>query len=430
MNRVATGLGGVAAALLAVGVVNGETPPPSGVSLDDAAPSAPSLQPGISAQDVARAARQPGGAAGVRFHSVRAGDTLSRIAETHGFTIEQIAIANGISPAGVLSPGDIIYLPEKLGAAPATPEAAPLRRPTARSSQHVIVPNDTLYSIGRRYGFTVEELTDANAITADTPLAIGDTLLLPTITGAIPTAGPSVRPASGDVSGAGDAVTEPQLRGTLTNPQDMQPAARAEAGAVAATGTDERPAQERSGLRRFSYDPDAPAAGSSSAATPDGLFDISLRGRVRAAYGYNDEDLQLADADLEPTVRVDLPGDWRFSVTGRFRADAEDNIEPGRPAQLTRSSANKRALLGDRAEIELREAYIQGDLLDIDWTIGKQQIVWGESDGFKVLDVVNPQSFREFILPEFDESRIPLWSARAEKVIGQTTFEGVVVFDN
>ncbi len=42
----------------------------------------------------------------------------------------------------------------------------------------------------------------------------------------------------------------------------------------------------------------------------------------------------------------------------------------------------------------------------------------GEADGIKVLDVVNPQSFREFILDDFDDSRIPLWTVNAELPVG------------
>jgi len=50
--------------------------------------------------------------------------------------------------------------------------------------------------------------------------------------------------------------------------------------------------------------------------------------------------------------------------------------------------------------------------------LGKQQVVWGQSDGLKVLDVINPQSFREFILQDFDVSRIPLWMINVEIPVG------------
>ena len=45
--------------------------------------------------------------------------------------------------------------------------------------------------------------------------------------------------------------------------------------------------------------------------------------------------------------------------------------------------------------------------------------MWGQADGIKVLDAVNPQSFREFILDDFDDSRIPLWMVNIEVPLGE-----------
>ncbi len=42
--------------------------------------------------------------------------------------------------------------------------------------------------------------------------------------------------------------------------------------------------------------------------------------------------------------------------------------------------------------------------------VGKQQVVWGRSDLFRVLDVVNPMDFsRNSIYDEFEDIRIPMW---------------------
>jgi hypothetical protein len=65
-------------------------------------------------------------------------------------------------------------------------------------------------------------------------------------------------------------------------------------------------------------------------------------------------------------------------------------------------------------DTELREFYLDADWGGLYWRLGKQQIVWGQADGLRVLDVINPQEFREFILPEFEDSRIPLWIANVE----------------
>ncbi|MBL4734107.1 MAG: hypothetical protein JKY18_01985 [Flavobacteriales bacterium] len=65
--------------------------------------------------------------------------------------------------------------------------------------------------------------------------------------------------------------------------------------------------------------------------------------------------------------------------------------------------------------MELRELFLHAKVWKtLNLRIGKQQIVWGETDGLKLLDVINPQYFREFILDDFEDSRIPLWSVKAE----------------
>ncbi len=73
-------------------------------------------------------------------------------------------------------------------------------------------------------------------------------------------------------------------------------------------------------------------------------------------------------------------------------------------------------------EAELRELHLDWRVrlgrARLDLRLGKQQVVWGQSFGLRVLDIVNPQDFREFILDDFDESRIPLWGVQVELPLG------------
>lgn len=116
-------------------------------------------------------------------------------------------------------------------------------------------------------------------------------------------------------------------------------------------------------------------------------------------------DPQKFDLRLEPVLNADLPEDWTFTTILRLRGDAYDRLEPGEPKPLEMSSLSRAQPIGNQVVFELREFYVQGDVGPALLTIGKQQVVWGQADGLKVLDVVNPQYFREFILPEFEESR-------------------------
>ncbi len=62
----------------------------------------------------------------------------------------------------------------------------------------------------------------------------------------------------------------------------------------------------------------------------------------------------------------------------------------------------------------LRELYVDYHARDLELRIGKQMIVWGEIDGFRLLDLVNPFDLREFILDDYEDSRIPQWSINAK----------------
>ncbi len=47
--------------------------------------------------------------------------------------------------------------------------------------------------------------------------------------------------------------------------------------------------------------------------------------------------------------------------------------------------------------------------------LGKQQVVWGRTDLFRVLDVINPVDYsRNNIYDELPDIRIPMWIAQAE----------------
>jgi len=63
----------------------------------------------------------------------------------------------------------------------------------------------------------------------------------------------------------------------------------------------------------------------------------------------------------------------------------------------------------------LREAYV--DTTYGDWAIraGKQQTVWGKTDGMKLLDIINPTDYSEMAQNQMEDSRIPVFMLNAEK---------------
>jgi hypothetical protein len=133
---------------------------------------------------------------------------------------------------------------------------------------------------------------------------------------------------------------------------------------------------------------------------------------------------------LVPGFRVDFSPRTRVILEGRVHLDFADKLEPGRADTKSYSSISRPAVIDDLGTAEIRDAYVEHTLDNGVLRLGKQQIVWGKLDGIKVLDVLNPQSLREFILDEFSESRISLWSAYLDVTLGPWRTEFALIPDN
>jgi hypothetical protein len=116
--------------------------------------------------------------------------------------------------------------------------------------------------------------------------------------------------------------------------------------------------------------------------------------------------------------------DWTVRI--RARVDSENKLGSFDKRPNSFSSINGSVASQEHAQVSLREVYLDGEIYDdltlpdMEWRIGKQQVVWGQADGLKVLDMVNPQSYREFILDDFEDSRIPLWMVNLTLILGDS----------
>jgi hypothetical protein len=134
----------------------------------------------------------------------------------------------------------------------------------------------------------------------------------------------------------------------------------------------------------------------------------------RNAYQFDGDKFQKAEFLVKPELEIPFTKNFRFKALGRVYAEFLDNLEPKEPNQEEVSEYSKRFIAGDLFEAELREFYFDWKIKKHYLTVGKQQIVWGKADGLKILDVVNPTNMREFLLDDFDNSRIPLWSVKTD----------------
>ena len=68
----------------------------------------------------------------------------------------------------------------------------------------------------------------------------------------------------------------------------------------------------------------------------------------------------------------------------------------------------------------LREAFVDFVLPPFTLRLGRQQVVWGETDNFRALDVINPLDLSwHWARESWEDIRIPLWMARGIYDIGK-----------
>ena len=152
-----------------------------------------------------------------------------------------------------------------------------------------------------------------------------------------------------------------------------------------------------------------------SASAPVQAYTYGALLKSELAYSHLDHRWQKQELELDFELNAPLAGGDLTMIT-RAMLDGEDVLNASsRPATYARGRALRHDASHGRAE--LRELFWEHELGASYWRLGKQQVVWGEADGLKLLDVVNPQSYREFILDDFDSSRIPVWMLNVEYLL-------------
>ncbi len=105
-----------------------------------------------------------------RLYTIQPGDTLIEIARRFGYTLDAlISINPGVNPNN-LRVGEEICLPPSPGGGPF---------PCYGGSIYRIKPGDTLFSIARQYGVTLEQIITANPQLDANNLIIGDPVCIP-----------------------------------------------------------------------------------------------------------------------------------------------------------------------------------------------------------------------------------------------------------
>ena len=77
----------------------------------------------------------------------------------------------------------------------------------------------------------------------------------------------------------------------------------------------------------------------------------------------------------------------------------------------------------DDRRVELKELYVDMYFDNLDVRIGKQYVVWGVLEGIRIVDEINPMDFRELIIPDLLDYRVPLWTLKIDYYSETTSYE-------
>lgn len=78
-------------------------------------------------------------------------------------------------------------------------------------------------------------------------------------------------------------------------------------------------------------------------------------------------------------------------------------------------------------DLDLYEAYLHWNKGPLQLGLGKQNVRWGKTDQLSPVDNINAQDFRQFVLLDLEDRKIPNWLARMRYFHQDWTLEGVFI---
>ena len=163
---------------------------------------------------------------------------------------------------------------------------------------------------------------------------------------------------------------------------------------------------------------------------------LNVSGKLSQAINYNFAHDAPTDGGMDHRglssmrTRLDFAADARLSDDFRARLTGHFRLDPVPRNRFTQDGTGRKPD-SQGSEAELGEAFIQGSLTDsADITFGRQIVVWGRSDQFRVNDILNPVDNRMPGMTEIEHLRLPVTMARLDLYSGSWNASFVLVPEN
>jgi len=137
-----------------------------------------------------------------QVHVVRYGDTLYSIARRYGTSVQAIMNANGLRNANFIWAGQRLAIPGTSGGGSSSGGGS------AAGGVHVVQRGETLYSIARRYGTSVQAIVSANGLRNANFIWTGQRLTIPGASGGSSSSGGSSQGGGAAPAGGGVHVVQ------------------------------------------------------------------------------------------------------------------------------------------------------------------------------------------------------------------------------
>jgi hypothetical protein len=167
-------------------------------------------------------------------------------------------------------------------------------------------------------------------------------------------------------------------------------------------------------------------------------YHLTYRGEGEGVYNWGPREFRTNDAYRQLLEN----GLWQEPITDPYRTQVVPNFQPPQSCTLTTCpnipAARGKLRSQGTARNRLFQAYGDIAIQDLFIRIGRQILVWGETDAFRLADNINPtdSSFGGFLI-SLDERRVPIDMLRASyrlgeygDVISEALIEGFFSWDN